>query len=62
VVEQDHTSAAAGRPPFLTGDADDLAEALRGHAREGINHVQVVLDPNTTSGVEAFARVLERLD
>ena len=56
----------AGRPretpPFMTGDAETLAQTLRGHAREGISHVQIVLDPNTPAGVEEFARVLEHLD
>ena len=56
----------AGRPrenpPFVSGDAEALAEILRGYAEEGISHVQVVLDPNTTAGVEAFAPVLEGLD
>ena len=56
----------AGRPretpPFVTGDAEMLAEILRGHARQGISHVQVVLDPNTAAGVEEYARVLEYLD
>ena len=49
-------------PPFVTGDAEVLAGILRGHAEEGISHVQVVLDPNTLAGVEAFGRVLEILD
>ena len=49
-------------PPYVTGDAETLAEILRGHAQEGISHVQVVLDPNTVAGVEAFGRVLEVLD
>lgn len=56
----------AGRPretpPFVTGNAETLAEILRGHSRAGICHVQVVLDPNTVAGVEEFARVLEYLD
>jgi hypothetical protein len=49
-------------PLFLSGDPEFLAETLRGHAHEGISHVQVVLDPNTIEGVETFARVLEHLD
>jgi probable F420-dependent oxidoreductase len=49
-------------PPFVTGDAEVLAGILRGHAEEGISHAQVVLDPNTLAGVEAFGRVLEILD
>lgn len=50
----------AARP--LTGDPDTLAAALRGFAREGIDHVQVVLNPNTLASIERFAPVLERLD
>ena len=49
-------------PQFVTGDSEALAEILRGHAEEGISHAQVVLDPNTPAGVEAFGRVLEILD
>jgi len=50
------------RPPYLTGSADELAEAFRRYAREGISHVQVVLDPNTADGIERLAPVLEELD
>ena len=41
---------------------DELAEALLAYAREGIGHVQLVLDPITEATVEALAPVLERLD
>ena len=50
------------RQQHVSGDAEMLAENLRGHAEEGISHVQVVLDANALSGVEAFERVLEVLD
>ena len=43
-------------------DPGSLAEALRAYAREGIGHVQVVLDPITLASLEEFAAVLERLD
>ena len=46
----------------LTGSADDMAEALRAYAREGIGHVQLVIDPITEAGLEALAPVLQRLD
>jgi len=46
----------------LAGSADDMAEALRAYAREGIGHVQLVLDPITGASIEALAPVLERLD
>lgn len=56
----------AGRPleeePALSGSSEELAEALRGYAREGISHVQVVLDPNTLAAVEALAPTLDLLD
>ena len=56
----------AGRPrekkPALTGSPEELAEAFREYAREGISHIQVVLDPNNVAGIEALAPVLELLD
>jgi probable F420-dependent oxidoreductase len=56
----------AGRPretkPALTGTPEDLANAFRAYAREGIGHVQIVLDPNALAGVEALAPMLELLD
>jgi len=48
--------------PPLEGDAETIAEALRAYAREGITHVQLVLDPITLASLDAFAPVLERLD
>ena len=53
---------AADDPIPLQGSPEVMAEALRGYAREGIGHVQLVLDPITTGSLEAFARVLELLD
>ena len=50
------------RPPFLAGSTEELADAFRAYAREGIGHVQVVLDPNTAEGIERLAPVLELLD
>jgi alkanesulfonate monooxygenase SsuD/methylene tetrahydromethanopterin reductase-like flavin-dependent oxidoreductase (luciferase family) len=46
----------------LAGSADDMAEGLRAYAREGIGHVQLVIDPITEASIEALAPVLERLD
>jgi len=56
-----------GRPPreqgpFLTGSPEEIAGAFRGYAREGIIHIQAVLDPNTVAGIEALAPVLSLLD
>ena len=53
--------AKAGPPP-LEGEPDQMAEVLRAYAREGIGHVQLVLDPITRGAIEAFAPVLGRLD
>ena len=46
----------------LSGSTDELAETLRGFAREGLGHVQLVLDPITVDSIRAFAPVLEQLD
>jgi probable F420-dependent oxidoreductase len=56
-----------GRPPrekgpFLSGTPEEIAGAFRGYAREGITHIQAVLDPNTVAGIEALAPVLSFLD
>ncbi len=57
---------AAGRPresgQMLSGSSEELAETCRAYAREGISHLQLVLDPNTPAGIEALAPVLEILD
>jgi alkanesulfonate monooxygenase SsuD/methylene tetrahydromethanopterin reductase-like flavin-dependent oxidoreductase (luciferase family) len=46
----------------LAGPPNVIAEGLRAYAREGIGHVQLVVDPITTASVEALAAVLEDLD
>jgi alkanesulfonate monooxygenase SsuD/methylene tetrahydromethanopterin reductase-like flavin-dependent oxidoreductase (luciferase family) len=46
----------------LEGSVEDIAEGLRAYAREGIGHVQLVIDPITEASIEALAAVLERLD
>jgi probable F420-dependent oxidoreductase len=46
----------------LAGDAEAMAEGLRGYAREGIGHVQLILDPITEASVAGLAPVLELLD
>ncbi len=46
----------------LEGDPVELAETLRRFAREGIAHVQLVLDPITASSIRALAPVLVELD
>jgi probable F420-dependent oxidoreductase len=46
----------------LEGTADEVADVLRAYAREGISHVQLVLDPIDRPSIERFARVLAALD
>ncbi len=48
--------------PSLEGPPDVIAQALRAYAREGIGHVQLVVDPITETSVAALAPVLEALD
>jgi alkanesulfonate monooxygenase SsuD/methylene tetrahydromethanopterin reductase-like flavin-dependent oxidoreductase (luciferase family) len=42
----------------LVGTTADLAHALRGFSDEGIEHLQVQLDPNTPAAIAAFAPAL----
>jgi alkanesulfonate monooxygenase SsuD/methylene tetrahydromethanopterin reductase-like flavin-dependent oxidoreductase (luciferase family) len=46
----------------LEGSIDEIAEGLRAYAREGIGHLQLVIDPITEASIEALAPVLEKLD
>ena len=46
----------------LEGTPDQMADVLRAYAREGIGHVQLVIDPITRGSIEAFAPVLARLE
>jgi probable F420-dependent oxidoreductase len=55
-------SYAAAPPPPLEGAAEDMAERMRAYAREGIGHVQLVIDPITRVSIEAFGPVLRLLD
>jgi probable F420-dependent oxidoreductase len=52
------------QPEFapLEGAPAKVAEVLRAYAREGIGHVQVVMDPITIESIRAFAPVLAELD
>lgn len=49
------------KTPPLRGSSEDLAEALRAFAAEGISHVQLVVDPITVRSIERLAPVLEAL-
>jgi alkanesulfonate monooxygenase SsuD/methylene tetrahydromethanopterin reductase-like flavin-dependent oxidoreductase (luciferase family) len=53
---------AQGRIPPVPGDPVVLAEALRDYAREGIAHVQLVLDPITLDSIRELAPALGELD
>ena len=57
---QGSSAQAEIRP--LDGDPAALADALRGFAREGISHIQLVLDPITLDAIRAVAPVLADLD
>jgi hypothetical protein len=46
----------------VRGEPAEIAETLRGFAREGIAHVQLVLDPITLESIRALAPVLVELD
>jgi alkanesulfonate monooxygenase SsuD/methylene tetrahydromethanopterin reductase-like flavin-dependent oxidoreductase (luciferase family) len=48
--------------PPLKGSPREMAESLRGFAREGVAHVQLVLDPIGESSIEALAPMLEELE
>ena len=49
---------AQGRLPPVAGQPEPLAEALLGYAREGIAHVQLVLDPITVESIRLVAPAL----
>ncbi len=57
---QGDDAQGAMRP--LEGAPEDVAEGLRAYAREGISHVQLVLDPITLDSIRAAALVLRELD
>ncbi|MEO8571435.1 MAG: LLM class flavin-dependent oxidoreductase, partial [Chloroflexota bacterium] len=46
----------------VSGDPGELAETLRAFAREGIDEVQLVLDPITLDSIRALAPMLVELD
>jgi alkanesulfonate monooxygenase SsuD/methylene tetrahydromethanopterin reductase-like flavin-dependent oxidoreductase (luciferase family) len=48
--------------PPIVGSPDEMAATLRAFAREGIGHVQLVVDPITLASIEMLAPVLDALD
>ncbi|HEX6867587.1 MAG TPA: LLM class flavin-dependent oxidoreductase [Candidatus Limnocylindrales bacterium] len=55
-------SSAQAAIPAIDGDPATLADALRAFAREGVGHVQLVLDPITLDSIRAIAPALGDLD
>jgi probable F420-dependent oxidoreductase len=53
---------AEEKAPPVRGSADEVAETLHSFAREGISHVQLVVDPITVRSITRLGPVLERLD
>jgi hypothetical protein len=60
-AQSEQHSSAQGKPPEPTSPKE-VAETLRGYAREGLSHVQLWLTPNTISSLEWFKAVLDLLD
>jgi alkanesulfonate monooxygenase SsuD/methylene tetrahydromethanopterin reductase-like flavin-dependent oxidoreductase (luciferase family) len=52
----------AGQGELLQGTPDELAEAFRAYAREGISHIQLWVNPMTVAGIERVAEALALLD
>jgi len=50
------------KPGLKPREPEELAEHLVSYAEAGISHVQLMLDPNTTAGIDWAARSLELLD
>jgi len=48
--------------PPLRGSVEEMTAAMHAYAAEGIEHVQLVMDPITRASIEAFAPVLVALD
>ena len=55
-------SYAPAPPPPLEGSPEQMADRMHAYAREGISHVQLVIDPITRGSIEAFGSVLRLLD
>lgn len=61
-VQIDFPDAVPNRAPDarpLTGSPQEIAAALHGFASVGIDHLQVVLNPNTAHSVDRFGLALE---
>jgi probable F420-dependent oxidoreductase len=56
------TGDSTDQAPPITGTPEEIAAKLRAYADQGVSHLQIIIGPETVSGVEAFAPVLEALD
>jgi alkanesulfonate monooxygenase SsuD/methylene tetrahydromethanopterin reductase-like flavin-dependent oxidoreductase (luciferase family) len=52
----------SGLAPAAKGTSEELATLFHNLASAGVGHVQVMLEPNTMAGIDAFRPVLELLD
>ena len=59
-VERERPVRATAGP--LTGSPDELAEAFRAYAREGISQLMIMPNPANLAGLEELARVIDVLD
>jgi hypothetical protein len=60
-VAQGHGAQGHGGPA-QPASPEEIAETLRGYAREGLSHVQLWLSPTSLAGLEWFKAVLDLLD
>jgi alkanesulfonate monooxygenase SsuD/methylene tetrahydromethanopterin reductase-like flavin-dependent oxidoreductase (luciferase family) len=60
-AESERKDIGPSRVEPLQGSPEAIAEILRGFERQGIGHVQLILDPITEASLEAVAPVLEYL-
>jgi alkanesulfonate monooxygenase SsuD/methylene tetrahydromethanopterin reductase-like flavin-dependent oxidoreductase (luciferase family) len=60
-VGRDDAGSRRGIPP-LAGSSEQIAAGLLAFVREGISHVQLVLDPITEASIAQLAPVLEHLE
>ena len=51
-----------GIAPPVNGTPEQLAEFLRGLASDGVDHVQLLLEPTTMKAIDALQPVLDHLD
>jgi alkanesulfonate monooxygenase SsuD/methylene tetrahydromethanopterin reductase-like flavin-dependent oxidoreductase (luciferase family) len=61
-ANQRREADASEQVTALGGSSDEIVDALLAYAREGIGHVQLVIDPITEASIEALGPVLQNLD